>query len=164
MPRGIKFEPTAEQVRWIAEVYPCTKNAELCAALGIGRGALINHARRNGLQKSPEYLKTQCRLYPGHKRSSTPEARAKISMKVRTVIKSERRRVLFGLPQRTRLRVVRQNRGKVRYRYNMRQLGYLELPGEKNGLRYPSEEMRHRRAEANAARHGIKIMPIGDGQ
>ena len=85
-------------------------------------------------------------------------------MKVRTVIKSERRRLLFGLPQRTRLRVVRQNRGKVRYRYNMRQLGYLELPGEKNVLRYPSEEMRHRRAEANAARHGIKIMPIGDGQ
>lgn len=161
MPRGVKFEPTEEQVRWIAEVYPCTKNAELCAVLGIGREALRMYVHRNGLRKSPEYLKTQCRLYPGHKRSSTPEARAKISMKVRETIKSERRRVLFGLPQRTRLRVVRQNRGKTRYRYNMRQLGYLELPGEKNVLRYPSEQMRHRRAEANAARHGIRILPAG---
>lgn len=160
MPQGVKFVFTAEQLRWLADAYPCTKDAELCAVLGMHRDTLHKYARLHGLQKSPEYIKKQCRLVPGHKYTATPEVRAKISNARRELYKAERRRTLFGLPQRTRLRVGRQDRKKANCRYRMRCNGYVELPGEKNVLFYPSEDMRHPRAEANAARYGLKILPL----
>ena len=49
MAKGVKFEPTAGQLRWLAENYPCTKNAELCAALGVDPSARLEYcvAREN---------------------------------------------------------------------------------------------------------------------
>lgn len=199
MAKGVKFEPTAEQLRWLAENYHCTKNAELCAALGIGGSLLHRLARRLGLRKSPEFMSlTQAEaarsaqllgratgryrrqseamkgrvppqwepylFRPGHKPKVPPEARAAAAGKRRNTFKTERRRVLFGQPQRTRLRVVAQSRGKVSYRYGMRRRGYVELPGEHNVLRYPSEAMRRPLAEKGAARHGIKILPLDGGR
>lgn len=195
MAKGVKFEPTEEQLRWLAGNYHCTRNAELCAALGIGDSLLHRLARRLGLRKSEEFMrltqaetaraaqltgratgrfrrqseamKGHCpehlRAYkfkPGNKPRVPPEAQARRVEKWKETLKTERRRVLFGLPQRTRMRVVAQSRGKVCYRYNMRRRGYVELPGEKNVLRYPSEDMRRPLAEAGAARHGIKILPL----
>ena len=199
MAKGVKFEPTAEQLRWLAENYPCTKNAELCAALGIGGSLLHRLARRLGVRKSAEFMRlTQAetaraaqllgratgrfrrqseamkgrvpphlRPYlfrPGHKTEVPPESHAAAIAKLGEMRKAERRRVMFGLPQRTRLRVTAQSHRKVCCRYYMRRRGYVELPGEHNVLRYPSQEMRSRRAEANAARHGIRILPLDGGQ
>ena len=162
MPTGIKFEPTAQQLRWLAGNYHCTSNAELCAALGIRDTLLHSLARRLGLRKSAEYMR-QMRLKKiraVQQLNRTPEGRAAMSEKKRRLYKSERRRVLFGLPQRTKMKAVAQSRHKVGYRYGMRRKGYVELPGEHNVLRYPSEEMRRPLAEAGAARHGIKILPL----
>lgn len=199
MAKGVKFEPTAEQLRWLAENYHCTKNAELCAALGIGGSLLHRLARRLGLRKSPEFMSlTQAEAVrsaqllgratgryrrqseamkgrvppqrepylfrPGHKPKVPPEAKAAAAVKRMNTFKAERRRVLFGQPQRTRLKVTAQSRSKVSYRYEMRRRGYVELPGEHNVLRYPSEEMRRPLAEAGAARHGIKILPLDGGR
>ena len=198
MAAGVKFEPTVEQLQWLADKYPCTKNAELCAALEISQSVLSRLARKLWLNKSPEFMH-QCQVdsaraahanalatdryrrmseemkghlpahleahkfRPGNKPKCTPEAYAKGAMKRNEIIKAERRRVLFGLPQRTRLHVTGQSRSKINYRYRMRRLGYVELPGEKNVLRYPAEDMRRSIAERGASRYGIKILPLDCG-
>lgn len=94
----------------------------------------------------------------------TPERKAKARAKARESWRktrdADRRRVLFGLPQLTRFKIGKQPNGKRQYRHNMRRKGYIELPGSKNVLYYPDEQMRRPRAEANAPKHGIKIMPM----
>lgn len=199
MAQGKKFEPTPEQLRWLAANYPCTKNAELCDTLRISDATLHRLARRLGLRKSVEFvrrcqretaraalvagiatgrfsrqsqqMKGRCpahlqayKFTPGHKPEVPPEARAAQGKHRSQTIRAERRRLLFGLPQRTRLRVVAQDRHKTCYRYCMRRKGYVELPDEKNVLRYPSEEMRRPVAEKGAARHGIRILPLDCGK
>lgn len=196
MARGVKFEPTEGRLRWLAENYPRTKNAELAAALGVSETMLHRLARRLGARKDAGFMR-RCQaeaaraavadgLATGRFRRQSermkgrvpaafearmsrkgqrprvpPESRARAAEKRRETFKAERRRLLFGLPQRTRLRVAAQDRGKVCYRYCMRRLGYVELPGEKNVLRYPDEGMRRPAAEKGAARHGIRILPLG---
>ena len=197
MARGVKFEPTEGQLRWLAENYPRTKNAALAAALGVSETMLHRLARRLGARKDAEFMRRcqaeaaqaavadglatgrfrrlsermkgrvsaafEARMFRAGNRPPRvpPESRARAAEKRRETFKAERRRLLFGLPQRTRLRVTAQSRGKVCYRYCMRRLGYVELPGEKNMLRYPDEGMRRPAAEKGAAGHGIRILPLG---
>lgn len=54
------------------------------------------------------------------------ERRRKAGETRKKTVKAERRRLLFGLPQKTKLNVVRQSRAKVCSRYLMRKYGYIE--------------------------------------
>lgn len=76
------------------------------------------------------------------------ERRRKAGESRKKTVMAERRRVMFGLPQRTKLNVVRQTRSKVCLRYRMRKLGYIE--DEENRVFYRPKDVTPRpRAEKN---------------
>lgn len=60
------------------------------------------------------------------------EYRKRMSENRLALLKSERRRVLFGFEQKTRLRVVKQSKRKIQYRYWLRKNGYVESAGNHN--------------------------------
>lgn len=76
---------------------------------------------------------------------------------------ADRRRFVFGLDQRTNFRFVQQPKAKVSYRYNMKKKGYI-TDRERSIIYYPSEDMRCPRAEANAIKHNIRILPLPENQ
>lgn len=74
----------------------------------------------------------------------------------RATIAAERRRILFGLPQRTRLKLGF-SRAKVSYRYALRQRGYLIPRGGSDATVTP-DTRRSPLVERRAASHGIHII------
>lgn len=50
-----KFEPTPEQAEYLAAHYPATSNRKLARAVGVSAKTVLYWAKRNGLQKCPEY-------------------------------------------------------------------------------------------------------------
>lgn len=89
----------------------------------------------------------------------SPEAwRANLSRKRLEMIKKERRRVLYGLPQKTRLKVVC-NHSKNQLRSNLRRNGYIV--GEDGHTFYYTEDFqRHPQREENGRKFGFKFMPL----
>lgn len=77
---------------------------------------------------------------------------------------ADRSRFVFGFEQRTNFRFVKQSKSKVSYRYNMKKKGYI-VDLKRNVFYYPSESMRCPRAESNAQKHHIRILPfsVDDG-
>ena len=65
----------------------------------------------------------------------------------RTTIKSERRRILFGLPQRTKLKLTQQPRAKVLFRYYLKKRGYI-IDDNARMAYYTSTTQRGKRVEA----------------
>lgn len=76
---------------------------------------------------------------------------------------ADRRRFVFGFDQRTNFRFVQQPKSKVSYRYNMKKKGYI-TDRERSIFYYPSESMRCPRAEANAPKHNIRILPLPENE
>lgn len=75
----------------------------------------------------------------------------------------EKSRVVWGLPQKTNLRIGRQPVNKVQYRYRLRRYGYVEDAEDRNLFRYGPDLKRHLEVEERAhARHRIRFMPIED--
>lgn len=74
----------------------------------------------------------------------------------RKTVAAEKRRILFGLPQKTKLKIG-YNRKKVLYRYALRKRGYII---ERGGSDAFVTESTHRNyaVEQRAAKHGIHIM------
>ena len=163
--KGKRFVPTDGQLQWLRSNFADTPNADCAAALHISPAALGRLARGMGLRKSGEYRRATWfgKGYDPRRNPAWRQAREAGWEKNREAIAADQRRLLFGLPQRTRRKLGRQSAAKASYRYNMRQKGYVEVTGEKNVMRYPSEEMRKPRAESHAVRHGIKILPLAEG-
>ena len=95
----------------------------------------------------------------------TPERVAEMEAKRlaswrRTYDSDRRRTLVYGLEQRTNFRFVKQSHNKLAYRYNLRRHGYVEDPDDHNTYYYASEDMRSRRMESHACRHGVHILPM----
>lgn len=80
----------------------------------------------------------------------------RIGARRKELYRAERRRVLFGLEQQTRLRVVRVPKEKVSLRLNLRKRGYEVGRGSNEAVVTPSTR-RSSRLEAHAAALGIKV-------
>ena len=78
----------------------------------------------------------------------------KISATRKELFRKERRRVLYGLDQKTDLRVVRCPIEKIRLRCNLRKHGY-EIPRASNEATITSDTRRNARMEARAKIFGI---------
>lgn len=83
----------------------------------------------------------------------------KTSETIRQIYKQERRRILFGLPQETKYRLVRTPAGKVQVRSKMRKKGYI---AEKmsNTIYYTNETKRSLQQEETAKKWGMKVVPM----
>lgn len=74
------------------------------------------------------------------------------------LVKSERRRVIFGLDQRTNLKVV-SNKKRLDLKQKLRKCGYTVIPGD-NTVYYDENLKRRPVREANGIKLGLKFMPL----
>lgn len=84
------------------------------------------------------------------------EMHRKIAITRKETFNKERRRVLFGIEQRTKLRVVKCSREKISLRANLRKHGY-EIARASNEATVTSETQRSLMMEARAEKMGIKF-------
>lgn len=86
------------------------------------------------------------------------QKKAIMSRKRTELVKAERRRVIWGIDQKTDIKVVC-NRPRLSLKQKLRQCGYIVTPGE--NIIYYSDELRRRpRREANGIKLGLKFMPL----
>lgn len=125
------------------------------AAMAIGwppKGYIIpksEEARRKGQEKIAE-MRADAEIN-AHWRKNISDGRKKL-------YKDEKRRVLFGLEQKTRIKVVRASHAKVCCRSELRSLGYI-IPKGSNVAYYNAETLRNEKRELNARKHGIRFEP-----
>ena len=87
--------------------------------------------------------------------------RKNMSIGRKKLYKDEKRRVLFGLEQKTKLKVVRASHAKVCCRTELRSLGYIV--GRGSNVAYWNEETkRDESKEILALKHGIRIVPCSE--
>lgn len=111
-------------------------------------------AKRTGLHKVTIYkIAKELGLSSSRQRTNENIRKARIE-----TIKSERRRVMFGLDQRTNLKVVC-NKSKLNLRQKMRQHGYIAAIGS-NTIYYTDDTERHPIRERNGERLGFKFKPL----
>jgi hypothetical protein len=173
---------TEEEIQYLKEHYATTKNKDLCEKLGIGRTLLVNTANLYGLKKIPDFqsrfVKAPKKYNDGRRNNKpSPQAiknsqaaiarlranqdshaqwRKKISESQKALIKAEKRRVMFGLEQKTERKVVRAPGFKYEIRYRLRKAGYIIDRGSSVAY-YDENTLRHAGKEASAKKFGIKI-------
>lgn len=127
------------------------------AAMAMGwppKGYIIpksDEARRKGQEKIAE-MRADAEIN-ARWRKNMSECRKKL-------YKDEKRRVLFGLEQKTHIKVVRASRAKVCCRSELRSLGYI-IPKGSNVAYWNAETLRNEKREMNARKHGIRFEPSG---
>ena len=144
---------------WIIAHYKHTRNDEIKAKFGISDGALHRFARKHGLKKTAQFRKKCQKnasdaaarshlahgTYPakghriprseefqfraGQKIARSPEEIARRTETRKRTIAEDRARVLFGLPQKTKVKVTKQPRKKISQRSYLRKLGYIVARG-----------------------------------
>lgn len=81
---------------------------------------------------------------------------------LREAYRSERRRVMFGLDQRTKWKVVC-NRKKIRLRHKLKEQGYIVAKGG-HSVYYTDDIVRRPIRERNGEKLGFKFMPLPAAQ
>ena len=154
---------TAAMVEFLTEHYRAMSNASLAERLDISLSCLRRKLHELGLQKCPVtkammVADTVRRLYSSHSHSEIAlltgistrtvsrivkkyhlvrlldDARQIRSRSRKSIIKREKARVLFGLPQKTNIKVVG-NKKRVVLKSILKSCGYLVIPGH-NTLYY----------------------------
>lgn len=87
--------------------------------------------------------------------------REKCAEGIRNTFKSEKRRVLFGLPQKTKLKVVKSPKGKIHCRWKMRKLGYIIDKGG-NVAYYNETTIRNKHFEERIKQYGVIIKELNN--
>lgn len=157
--KGVKFNPTPQQIQYLIDNYPNTLNAELAKHLGISMRTVARVASSLNLAKSQEFILERNRMAasatrlwhqnnpkpPGYRipnseknlfrkgesitarygEEKNQKAIAKRTASRKETVKKERRRILFGLPQRTKMRLTRTPQEKVFLRFYLRKKGYI---------------------------------------
>ena len=173
---------TEEEIQYLKENYATTKNRILQERLGIGHTLLRNTARMLGLWKIPtfqsdfvkvtkKYNDGRAKNHPSLKAVENSRAalkrlrqdpehharwRERISEGQKKLYRAERRRVLFGLEQKTNKKVFQAPKYKHELRYRLRKCGYIIDRGSSVAY-YNESTNRHAGKEESAKRLGIKI-------
>lgn len=154
---------TEEDDREFMRDFPTTDNKTLAERYGICVSYVTMKARLMGIKKDPDWLyrKQVAAALKAHN-CRTDETRRKMSETKKRIYRSERRRVIMGLPQKTHMVVSFITRSKQIYIDRMRHLGYIRMEGNEHRgiLYYDGNTQRGRIAERHAARHFIKILPL----
>lgn len=176
----MKFVATREMIREIEEHYPTTDTKELAERLGITTNQLRHIVRVNQIYKTHEYRSSLCskcmretyernkdtdkgnhwfkKGYDFYERfgDKANEMLRKSSDKLNKARRADRRRVLFGLPQRYKFKIGGGGRKRVHQRYRLRQLGYHVDKG--SNVCYYDESTR-RSATLEARYFGLTFEP-----
>lgn len=155
--RGVKTEQwKRERIR---ELYPNRRNKDIAEELQMPEYTIYDLTAKMGVRKSPAFRQELGRKGAKnlHKNKEVEQLSARRRMET---LEKDRRRWLWGYPQKTRIHFSTQTPQKRDYRKRMRRIGYIEIDGHKNRLYYDDNTQRGRIAEEHAARHNIKIYNI----
>ena len=148
---------TEEDIALLKERYATTGNVELARIMGRSKESIQQKGRRLGLYKAPSFLdalqKEKLILI------NSPQSIQKRAETQRGIIIAERRRILFGLPQKTKIKVVRMTTAKNGARTRMRKAGYI-VTDDHSRIFYDFGTRRSPKMERNAEKNGIRILPI----
>ena len=185
MARKMRVKLTEEQIEWIKSNYANTKNDAIQVALGIGRGVLYGIVHRYGLKKSRAFMAEMAQYasekakeshilhgtYP--KKGTTrwqemseekrKEARRKAGETRRRIIQDEKRRILYGLEQKTNINVLAMSKQKSTLRSNMASVNkYIRVPHKTDVIYYDENTKRSKIREQRALEMGMEVKPYGE--
>ena len=120
--------------------YPNLAYQEMAERTGLNKYTITRIARELGLERTPEQLR-------------------KIrSRRRKELIQKERRRIIFGLDQKTNIKVV-SNLRKIRLRGSLKRLGYI-IGADGHSFYYDSTLRRHPVREEHGKAFGFTFLPL----
>lgn len=187
MQNNNRIEWTDERIVVLQQYYNVESNEKVAERLGISTRTLTRKAKELGLRKSRAITKSTGlddvvrELHPDHsiseiarevrtstrtiqrivnrlRLSRTKEQDSQLRSRIRTkLLKSERARIVFGLDQRTNIKLVT-NPSKIRLRTKLKGEGYIVFRGNAT-IFYPMELKRHLIQEQNGKELGLSFAP-----
>lgn len=118
----------------------CMSYAEIAAIMGISRRSVMRIAAQWNIIRTPE------------------ETSVIMSRSRKELLRKEKRRVTFGLDQKTRLKVF-PNKERHKLRFLLKRRGYIVVPGD-NRIFYPKEKIRKYDYEIKGKSLGLKFYPL----
>jgi len=126
-----------EQIDTIIRLFPTTNNKELARITGASKSCIANYARKYHLRKTPEHVTAVHRASglasaaTGNIPHLTDEIITRRAETYKQRYKTEKARRLFGLEQKTKIKIRIAPRDYQTQRYYLRQLGYMVDDREK---------------------------------
>lgn len=118
----------------------CLSFGDIAERLGISRRSVIRVAAQWNIYRTPEEI-------------TLLRSKGRINL-----IRKERRRITFGLDQKSRLKVVH-NPERKKLRFLLKRKGYIVTPGD-NKVYYPNEKVRKYEYEIKGKSLGLKFYPL----
>lgn len=147
-----------EKIRFIVDNYAEMENSLIAAAIGMSMRSVERYAYLNGCHKSRAFRIRQGKAIRQRTKDDVYKEMVKRRAETfREVYRKERRRVLFGLEQKTRLRVTRYSMERTRLRQNLRRHDYIIEYGL-DDIYITSETKRSERLERRAEKMGMQLI------
>ena len=177
---------TDDSIAYLKENYPYTTDTAIAHHLCVNRKTVSLKAKERGLEKGirPEWLDLAERVRELHSSHSNAEIAAITGISSRSVsrivavlglrrtkeeeqsirsrirqdiMKREKRRVIFGLPPITRIKVVT-NKPRIKMRHSLKKAGYLVIRGQNVMYYHPDMERDHSREDIGR-KLGLRFEP-----
>lgn len=177
---------TDDSIAYLKENYPYTTDTAIAQHLCVNRKTVSLKAKELGLEKGirPEWLDLAERVRELHGSHSNAEIAAITGISSRSVsrivavlglrrtkkeeqsirsrirqdiMKREKRRMIFGLPPITRIKVVT-NKPRIKMRHSLKKAGYLVIRGQ-NVMYYHSDMERDHSREDIGRKLGLRFEP-----
>lgn len=177
---------TDDSIAYLKENYPHTTDTAIAQHLCVNRKTVSLKAKELGLEKGirPEWLDLAERVRELHGSHSNAEIAAITGISSRSVsrivavlglrrtkkeeqsirsrirqdiMKREKRRVIFGLPPITRIKVVT-NKPRIKMRHSLKKAGYLVIRGQNVMYYHPDMERDHSREDIGR-KLGLRFEP-----
>ncbi len=177
---------TDDSIAYLKENYPYTTDTAIAQHLCVNRKTVSLKAKELGLEKGirPEWLDFAERVRELHGSHSNAEIAAITGISSRSVsrivavlglrrtkkeeqsirsrirqdiMKREKRRVIFGLPQITKIKVVT-NKPRIKMRHSLKKAGYLVIRGQNVLYYHPDMERDHSREDIGR-KLGLRFEP-----
>ena len=121
---------TAEKKEYLIANYPTTEDKKLAMLLGVNKSTVSAAAKRLGLKKSADYMHSMKVMCGGMSstKGKIPNTREVIEKRTETRMarfRTDRVRVLFGLEQKTRMKIGLEPRAKQTQRRYLKSRGYI---------------------------------------
>lgn len=177
---------TDDSIAYLKDNYPYTTDTAIAQHLCVNRKTVSLKAKELGLEKGirPEWLDLAERVRELHDSHSNAEIAAITGISSRSVsrivavlglrrtkkeeqsirsrirqdiMKREKRRVIFGLPPITRIKVVT-NKPRIKMRHSLKKAGYLVIRGQNVMYYHPDMERDHSREDIGR-KLGLRFEP-----
>lgn len=153
-----------EEEKILVHNYPVCTIEELVVLLKTSKRKIRQKAQKMRLRKTQE-IRHKILSNIAHNNISkmhTEVARTKRKTTLANIIKTERLRIKYGLPQKTNrifsMLTSKENLAEIRRRYELRKRGYILIKNERTVL-YDTQTRRSKRKEFNLSKLGYNFMP-----